>query len=72
MDPVSIAVLFLKKWWKEILIVLVVIGAAWYVQNLRSTVKKQATTITQMEIVNKTLTESNKTLTIYPGNDYPV
>jgi predicted nuclease with TOPRIM domain len=55
--------MFFKKWWKEILLVLVVLGAIWYVQNLRSTVKDQAKTITQMEITNKTLTESNKTLT---------
>lgn len=63
MDPASIALKFLAKWWKEILIVLVIIAGIWYVRNLQTTVKDQATTITQMEIVNKTLEESNKTLT---------
>lgn len=63
MDPFSIALVFLKRWWKEILIVLVIAGAVFYVWNLRSTVKEQAVTITQLEMANKTLKDSNKTLT---------
>jgi hypothetical protein len=62
-DPVSIALIFLKKWWKEILLALVVIGAIWYVRNLQNTVEEQRTTISQMNLVNQTLTASNKTLT---------
>lgn len=63
MDPASIALKFLARWWKEILIVLVIVAGIWYVRNLQTTVKDQATTITQMTIVNKTLEDSNKTLT---------
>ena len=63
MDPVSIGLMFLKKWWKEILIALVIIGAIWYVRNLQNTVEEQKVTITQMELANATLKESNRTLT---------
>lgn len=63
MDPVSIALMFLKRWWKELLIVLVIAGAVFYVWNLRSIVKEQAAVIATLEVHNKILVDSNKTLT---------
>lgn len=63
MDPVSIGLMFLKKWWKEILIVLVVVAGIWYVRNLQNTVEEQKVTITQMKMANDTLKESNRVLT---------
>lgn len=62
MDPISIALLFLKKWWKEIALALVVVAGIWYVVHLQNTVETQKTTITQLTIANKTLTDSNTAL----------
>lgn len=55
--------LFFTKFWKEIIIALVVIGAIWYVNNLQSTVKSQAETIIGQKIANDVLVQSNKVLT---------
>lgn len=54
---------FLKAWWKEIFIVLVVLGAVAYVRDLQLTVERQAVTIAQMDIIKNTLIQSNETLT---------
>lgn len=59
----SIVYSFLKAWWKEIFIVLVILGAVGYVRNLQLTVERQAVTIAQMDIVKNTLIQSNETLT---------
>lgn len=63
MNPYMIALKFLAKWWKEIFIVLAIIGAVLYVRNLQSTVEEQRTTIAQMQAANQILKDSNKTLT---------
>lgn len=59
----SIALMFLQKWWKEILIVVVIIAGVWYVRNLQNTVENQRTTIAQMTTANQVLIDSNEVLT---------
>ena len=54
---------FLAKWWKEIIIVIVIIGAIWYVRNLQNTVGEQRDKINGLTTANQVLTDSNKTLT---------
>jgi uncharacterized membrane protein len=48
---------FFLKFWKQIIIVLVVIGAIWWVKNLMDTVEEQKVTITQQQGVIKKLGE---------------
>lgn len=59
----GIALKLLMKWWKEILIALVIIGAILYVRNLQNTVEEQRTKITNLTTANQVLTDSNKVLT---------
>lgn len=59
----GIALKFLTSWWKEILIVLVIIAGVLYVRNLQNTVDEQHTEITNLTTANKVLTDSNKVLT---------
>lgn len=59
----GIALKFLVSWWKEILIVLVIIGAMWYVRNLQNTVEEQRNKIAEMTTANQVLKDSNKVLT---------
>lgn len=60
---VEIVIEFVLKWWKELVIALVVVGAIWYVNNLQHTVETQRNTIAQLNVNNKLLQDSNKTLT---------
>jgi len=57
----SIVFLFLKSWWKEILIVALVGGFLLYWNHLTNTVKEQSTTITQLTDQNKVITDSLET-----------
>lgn len=63
MGPTGIVLKFLAKWWKEIFIALVLIGAVFYVRHLQSTVEDQRNTIAQMQSANQILKDSNKKLT---------
>lgn len=59
----GIVLKFLLRWWKEILIALVIVGAVWYVRNLQNTVEEQRTEITNLTTANKVLKDSNEVLT---------
>lgn len=48
---------FFLKFWKQIVIVLVILGAVWWVRNLYTTVQEQKETIIKLEVVIKTQTD---------------
>lgn len=59
----GVAAKFLIRWWKELLIALVIVGAAWYVWELHNTVGEQRVTINEITNANQVLKDSNKVLT---------
>jgi hypothetical protein len=52
----------LLKFWKEIALVLIVLGAWFYVQNLRSTVEDQKSEIRVLKATNEVLVANEKVL----------
>ena len=56
------ALLFLKAWWKEIAIALIVGGGIWYVNHLQNTVDKQKQQLVVQAAQNKVLIENDQVL----------
>lgn len=56
------ALIFLKAWWKEILIALIIAAAALYVHNLNSTIADQTKTISDLKLENTIVKDNNAKL----------
>lgn len=67
----SIALMFLKRFWKELIIVLVIAAAVLYMRGLYSTIDKQKETIAQLTTANQILKDNNDKLekTIAANNE---
>lgn len=53
---------FLRKWWKEIFIILVIAGGWFYYKHLVNTIDDQRTQIAQLETAKQILEDNNKKL----------
>lgn len=58
----TLVLMFLKSWWKEIAIALIVAAGIFYVQHLRSTVAENAITIGNLTTENKVMKDNNDKL----------
>lgn len=58
----SLVLLFLKSWWKEIAVALLVASAFFYVYHLKSTISDQALQINNLSIENQIVKQNNTKL----------
>lgn len=58
----TLILMFLKSWWKEIAVALIVAAGIFYVENLRSTVADDKVTIGNLTTENKIMKDNNDKL----------